>query len=204
MFEAFRRGDLTEHEVVEAYLWLVGVNVRRFGERWREDLEQEGVMALYRAVNLFDIDRGLRFSTYAVHWLKQAFHAFLYNNCSTVRIPTYMRKVMARMAKGDEALDVNEATRAWAERLNEQQTGTMSEVHQPTSNDPEPTELPRVVSEALDLLSERERRLVHKRFWEHMKLREIGEEEGVTLERARQIIKRALTKMDVPWLREQL
>lgn len=49
--------------------------------------------------------------------------------------------------------------------------------------------------EALDYLDERERRLILARFWEGLTLREMGGREGLSHERARQIIRDALVKL---------
>jgi len=206
MFLALGRGEVTRQAVVEAYLWLIPVNVSRFGDRFREDLQQEGVIALYRAVDLFDIGRGLRFSTYAAHWLKQAFHSWLYDHASTVRIPVYMRKAMNRVARGEDCDDLNEATLERARRLNEQVTRHIDEVtHIDEEPEPEPPdELPERLAEALADLPERERRIVRQRYWEGMTLREIGELEGVTIERIRQLLLRALPKMRTDALKELL
>lgn len=208
MFRALARGELTRQQVVEAYLWLIPVNVSRFGDRFREDLEQEGVIALYRAVDLFDIERGLRFSTYAAHWLKQAFHSWLYDHASTVRIPVYMRKAMNRVARGEDVSDLNEATLDRARRLNDQVTkGGLDGEHAEEGEEPEPEppdDLPEMLAEAMSALSPRERKMVHKRYWEGLTLREIGEPEGVSIERVRQILARALPKMRSAALKELL
>jgi RNA polymerase sigma factor (sigma-70 family) len=207
MFRAFARGELTRQQVVEAYLWLIPVNVSRFGDRFREDLEQEGVIALYRAVDLFDIERGLRFSTYAAHWLKQAFHSWLYDHASTVRIPVYMRKAMNRVAKGEDVSDLNDQTLERAKRLNDQVTrgGLGAEHAEEGGDEPEPPDdLPDLLEQAMAELSPRERRMVRARYWEGLTFREIGEPEGVSIERVRQILARALPKMRTSALKELL
>ena len=51
------------------------------------ELVQEGSIALLRAVELFDYRRGLRFSTYAVWWIRNAFQRCLSEQASTVRAP---------------------------------------------------------------------------------------------------------------------
>ena len=37
-----------------------------------QDLDQEGSIGLTKAINKFDSTRNLKFSTYAVNWIKQA------------------------------------------------------------------------------------------------------------------------------------
>lgn len=206
LFRDLAEGRVTKHYVVESYLWLIPMNVSRFGSRWREDLEQECVIALYRAVDLFDIERGLRFSTYSSHWLKQACHAWLYDHATTVRIPVYMRKAMHRVSRGDDCSDLNEATIERAQRLNEQTTVSANIEDVTLEDDAQPSieELPGLLKEAMKALSKRERRFIEQRFGAELTLREIGEKEGVSIERVRQIVMRALDKMKTPRLKELL
>lgn len=207
LFNDLALRKISRHEVVEAYLWLIPINASKFSPAFRKDLEQEGVIALYRAVDLFDTSRGLRFSTYAVHWLRQSFLTWIYNHSSTVRIPTYMRKVMNRVSRGGDLEDVNDSTMAWARKLNEQSTVTADDLEFEDRTEPAghpPRELASEIEQALAALSPRERRLVRKRYWKGLTLREIGEQEGVSLERVRQVINRALKRMKSPVLSELL
>ena len=56
------------HMVAQAY--------RRAGIRY-EDLVQEGAMGLLRAAETFDPDRGVRFGTYAVYWIRSKVQRFI-------------------------------------------------------------------------------------------------------------------------------
>ena len=93
-------------ELVERNLYLVLINVERYAHTTagRPDLIQEGAAALYRAVDGFDWKRGLLFRTYAVHWLNQAFRAYLYNFTNTVRVPVYLQKAMKHVNQAIERL----------------------------------------------------------------------------------------------------
>lgn len=51
-----------------------------------EDLEQEGYLALYDAVNGFNPEAGFRFLSYAEHWIRQRMVRYIQNN-GCIRIP---------------------------------------------------------------------------------------------------------------------
>ncbi len=93
-------------ELVERNLDRVLINVERYAHMnlSRLDLIQEGSASLFRAVDGFDWRRGLLFRTYAVHWLNQAFRAYLYNHGQTVRVPVYLQKAMKHVKQAIERL----------------------------------------------------------------------------------------------------
>ncbi|HML76117.1 MAG TPA: sigma-70 family RNA polymerase sigma factor [Anaerohalosphaeraceae bacterium] len=54
------------------------------------DLIEEGNLGLLRAVDTFDPEHGVRFSTYSAWWIKQAIKRAILNNSQPIHIPTYM------------------------------------------------------------------------------------------------------------------
>lgn len=72
-----------------------------------DDLMQEGMLGLMKAIDRFDPDKGYMFSTYATHWIRQAIGRFADNNSGAVRIPVYrLQSIRAlRILAQKEGLD---------------------------------------------------------------------------------------------------
>ncbi len=83
-----RRDEEALHRLVVSYWRLVHSMARRF-RRYRlplEDLVQEGLVGLLQAAERFEPERNLRFSTYAVWWIRCAMQDYVLRNWSIVRV----------------------------------------------------------------------------------------------------------------------
>ncbi|MCA9196948.1 MAG: sigma-70 family RNA polymerase sigma factor [Planctomycetales bacterium] len=163
------------NQIVEANLRLVPAVAKQYTGPGRPDFQDfvsEGNQVLIRAVELYDVNYGTRFSTYAVTALKRAFMALSRKQ--------YVHQ-QRFMVGHDESLDD-------VEKLEGHQTPVLT------------AEEDRRIRELLRVLDERERFVVSRRFGftaEHRSLtyREIGEHLHLSKERVRQILVRALGRL---------
>ncbi len=82
-----QRDEQALHRLVTAYMRLaisMASKFRRYGAPM-PDLIQEASLGLMKAADKFDPDRGVRFSTYAVWWIKASIQDYVMRNWSMVR-----------------------------------------------------------------------------------------------------------------------
>ena len=82
-----KRDEAALHRLITAYMRLavsMAAKFRRYGAPMN-DLIQEAGLGLMKAADKFDPDRGVRFSTYAVWWIKASMQDYVMRNWSMVR-----------------------------------------------------------------------------------------------------------------------
>lgn len=104
------RDEAALHRLITAYMRLaisMASKFRRYGAPMN-DLIQEASLGLMKAADKFDPDRGVRFSTYAVWWIKASIQDYVMRNWSMVRTGSTssqkslffnMRRVQARLER---------------------------------------------------------------------------------------------------------
>jgi len=100
-------GDETaKQRLIESNLRLVVQVARRYLNRGLAlgDLIEEGNLGLMRAVERFDGERGVRFSTYATWWIRQAVSRALANQARIVRLPVHVQILLARYIREQQRL----------------------------------------------------------------------------------------------------
>lgn len=105
-----QRDEAALHRLITAYMRLaisMASKFRRYGAPMN-DLIQEAGLGLMKAADKFDPDRGVRFSTYAIWWIKASIQEYVMRNWSMVRTGSTssqkslffnMKRVQARLER---------------------------------------------------------------------------------------------------------
>jgi RNA polymerase primary sigma factor len=194
-----------------------------------EDLIQEGNLDLMKAVERFDPERGNRFSTYAVHWIRQGVQRAVVDKGRTIRLSVHMSEKVRKAARAWRDLSVELGREPSLGELADELDWTPEEVRFAFEVLPDATSLNRPLGEeedapdigefvederasevadaviqemenarlweSIEQMPDRERRVVVRRYGlndrEPATLAEVGDELGVTRERARQLQRNA-------------
>ena len=158
-----------------------------------DDLFQEGIFGLWRAIEKFDPQRNIKFSSYAAPWIR-----------------TYMRRYVNRViAPGVNEQPLQQWRREGGVDLHASQIEnwthkhsdiTLIDVVEPdTATASEHTELHAAVKQQFEQLSERHQQVLRDRFGldghAPVSLTTVGKHLGVSRERVRQIELQALEKL---------
>jgi len=223
-------GDLEAREqLIEQYLPLVRSLARRYANRGEqlEDLVQVGAIGLIKAIDRFDVDRGVELSTYATPNIIGEIKRHFRDKGWSIRVPRGLQELNVRLSQLLERLTaelersptISELAEAAGvteeevlEALESGQAYTTVSLSAPSGQgedgqvDPleslgelehayEVSEDRAVLAPGLEALDERERRILHLRFWEGLTQSQIAAQVGISQMHVSRLIRRALEKV---------
>ena len=222
-----KNGDETaRRDLIYGNLRLVLSIIQRFTGRKEnlDDLFQVGCIGLVKAVDNFNIDLDVKFSTYAVPMIIGEIRRYLRDN-NTIRISRSVRELAYRALQAREeliALKESEPTvDEIAKRLGEKKESVLHameaiiepiSLYEPVFNDNGDTLYVMdqladssggdevwleniVLREAMKQLNERERKIINLRFYQNKTQMEIASEIGISQAQVSRLEKGALEKM---------
>lgn len=113
LVSAVRRGEEARDHLILHNLRLVLSITRRYRVQGltAEDLFQEGVLGLVRAIEKFDPDSGFRLSTYATWWVRQSVERAIADKARIIRLPVHVHERLVKLVRARDDLI---RTRGWA------------------------------------------------------------------------------------------
>ena len=97
-----RNGDEeAKKRFIESNLRLVVSIARKYVNRGLSflDLIQEGNFGLMIAIDKYDVNKGFRFSTYAMHWVTQTITRAIADKSRIIRVPTHIHEELIKYQK---------------------------------------------------------------------------------------------------------
>jgi RNA polymerase sigma-B factor len=223
-------GDTEAREqLIEQYLPLVRSLARRYSYRGEqlEDLVQVGCIGLIKAIDRFDVDRGVELTTYATPNIIGEIKRHFRDKGWAIRVPRGLQELNVRLSNLLEELTVQyersptipELAKAAGvdeedvlEALESGQAYATLSLSAPSGGDDdsdldplealgtveheyEVSEDRAVLAPGLAALDERERRILHLRFFEGLTQSQIAQQVGISQMHVSRLIRRSLEKM---------
>jgi len=218
--------EKARQELINGNLRLVLSIIQRFTGRKEnlDDLFQVGCIGLVKAVDNFNIEMDVKFSTYAVPMIIGEIRRYLRDN-NAIRISRSVRELAYRALQAREELIASKerepSVAEIAEYLGEERTAVMNameaivepmSLYEPVYNDngdalylidqlfdssgSDESWLESIVlKEALKRLNDRERRIINLRFYQNKTQMEIAEEIGISQAQVSRLEKSTLEKL---------
>jgi len=223
-------GDLSAREqLIERYMSLVRSLARRYSYKGEQldDLIQIGAIGLIKAIDRFDLERGVELTTYATPNIIGEIKRHFRDRGWAVRVPRGLQELnvqlsrlveqltvqlersptVAELAKAanveeEEVLEALESGRAYSS-LSLSAGSSMGDDEEidplETIGSEEPeyevSENRAVLEPGLRILDERERRILHLRFFEGLTQSQIAQQVGISQMHVSRLIRRSLEKI---------
>ncbi len=142
--KARRELKAAREQIVKAHLRLVVSIAKKYRRKSSPDfldLIQEGNMGLMHAVEKFNYRRGVKVSTYAVWWIRQAIARAIADQGRTIRIPVHMTETASKVMRERRKLYQQEGREAGSSEIARRTGIATARVEQVLSLVQEPTSL---------------------------------------------------------------
>jgi RNA polymerase sigma-B factor len=214
--------DITLRDnLVCRHLHLVHSVARRFsglGESL-DDLIQEGTIGLLKAVDTFDAERGVKFSTYSCHLITSQIQHYLRDRGRIIRQPAWVQELNTKVTRASEQLTqelgrdpqlaeiadrlkLNESTINQvlaARELNCDSDMSLGDKEKTLANKLAALQLPVedqiVLKEAIASLKTLEQDVVRLFFYEDLNLSEIARKLNISVNYSSYLLRRSITKI---------
>ncbi len=223
-------GDLAAREqLIEQYMSLVRSLARRYSYRGEQldDLVQIGAIGLIKAIDRFDVDRGVELTTYATPNIIGEIKRHFRDKGWSVRVPRGLQELNVQLSKLIEELTVelgrsptipelakasNAEEEAVVEALEsgrayssvslstgggQDEEGELDPLESLGAEEPEyaVSEDRAVLAPGFRVLDERERRILHLRFFKGLTQSQIAQQIGISQMHVSRLIRRSLEKI---------
>jgi RNA polymerase sigma-B factor len=225
------QGDLAAREqLIEQYMSLVRSLARRYSYRGEqlEDLVQIGAIGLIKAIDRFDVNRGVELTTYATPNIIGEIKRHFRDRGWSVRVPRGLQELniqlsrlieeltvelgrsptIAELAKSaevseEEVLEALESGRAYsslslsAGSAGNDEDGELDPLESLGTEEHqyEVSEDRAVLAPGFRVLDERERKILHLRFFEGLTQSQIAQQVGISQMHVSRLIRRSLEKI---------
>lgn len=194
-----QRGDIKARDkLVFSNLRYVVKNAKNYLHRGftKEDVIEEGIIGLIIAVEKFDLDKDVRFITYAKTWINKTSLDAIYNTADMIRLPQNKVRSMPKMKVSSLDAPVGKSTDSNALRYEDL---FVDDSCSPETN-AEDNDMKNQVSYVLGKLSQKERDVVRLHNGinsreESLSYTKIGERMGISKQAVRQIEEKAFRKI---------
>ena len=202
---AARGDEKARQRLIQANLRFVILVAKRYRNHGipMEDLVNEGNIGLIRAAGRFDPDRGIRFVSYAVCWIRQAILKAIRENGSMIRVPRSRLGELPRTA--ELRMQAAQRTLSLDSPVSGREDADPLSACLEDRNAPKPEEvlvgasIKDELGSVLAELSDRDASILRHRFGlagsGRTSLLEAGRRHGISKERVRQIEKKTIRKI---------
>jgi RNA polymerase sigma-B factor len=223
-------GDLAAREqLIEQYMSLVRSLARRYSYRGEQldDLVQIGAIGLIKAIDRFDLDRGVELTTYATPNIIGEIKRHFRDKGWSVRVPRGLQELNVQLsrlieeltvelgrsptipelakaagAEEEEVLEALESGRAYSSvslsaAAGQDEDGELDPLESLGADEPqyEVSEDRAVLAPGFRVLDERERKIIHLRFFKGLTQSQIAQQVGISQMHVSRLIRRALEKI---------